>query len=276
MFPNVPEQPVWPQKGASAWQNPFVLRGGGWVSPLALEQGNWFAMLADSFNDDSPIDIAMSNEEASGPTQKIHLPLAEYIANLNGADNNDNPPLSGVAQAAQGYAKALESTRFPALQHVHRRINAAFGQGVSHSYFWVGPRGARTGMHWDDEDNVLITLAGQKRVRLFPLHGRAGLYPNDKYDSGTETCDVNTDNPDQYPLLDGVHHLGRETILGAGDLLYIPKFHYHEVVTLETSVAVNFFTSTRSEDWTRGFMRRGLHRLHCWGLYRNSKCTCHM
>merc|ERR1712061_612598 len=101
-------------------------------------------------------------------------------------------------------------------------------------------------------------LAGRKRVRLFPPGARHGLYPNGKYDSGTECCDVRTDDSLQYPLLEKIRHLGQEVVLGPGDVLYMPKFFFHEVATLETAVSVNIFTSSLLEDMTRGLIRRCL------------------
>ena len=57
-------------------------------------------------------------------------------------------------------------------------------------YCWMGPPGAVTGLHNDDENNVLAQIYGTKRVLLFEPEQAPYLYVNTKYDSGTQCCDV--------------------------------------------------------------------------------------
>jgi hypothetical protein len=52
--------------------------------------------------------------------------------------------------------------------------------------YMMGPGGAVTGLHSDDEDNVLLQICGKKRVVLFPPSSRHLLRPNQKYDSGKQ------------------------------------------------------------------------------------------
>ena len=64
------------------------------------------------------------------------------------------------------------------------------------------------------------------------------------------------EDPDykRFPRLRDLH--GFETLVGPGDLLYIPNCWWHQVETLsETSVSVTFWykVSSTSGSWTRAF-----------------------
>ena len=72
------------------------------------------------------------------------------------------------------------------------------------TFLWIGGYGSMTGMHNDDENNVLCQIYGNKTVYLYPPSAREYLYVNSMYDSGTECCDVDAlnsieDNQIKYP-----------------------------------------------------------------------------
>ena len=50
------------------------------------------------------------------------------------------------------------------------------------AFLWVGGADATTGLHSDDEDNVLIVTHGSKHVLLHPPSSRRHLDPNPRYD----------------------------------------------------------------------------------------------
>lgn len=282
----VPEDPatVLLQRRAE-WRRhgPRVVRSAAFAEPLALPHGGWFARLAAAASGEE-VDIAISQEESSEPTKKAREQLVAYLSRLaevaacegcrERSRCTDLAPLA--ARPAMGYAKQLELDElFPSLRYVSLRLEEALGRGHPHAYVWAGPAGSVTGMHNDDEDGALLNLAGRKRVRLFPPAAVNGLYRNSKYDSGTTCCDVDTDEPERFPLLATVQQMGWEVVLGPGDLLHIPKFYFHEVRSLEATVSVNFWSSGHLQDWTRGAVRRLFFRLHCMGMYRRGNCVCH-
>ena len=86
--------------------------------------------------------------------------------------------------AAAGYLK--QQPLNPLLVDAGRApwsLEGDFVSGWRHetAYLWVGPKGATTGLHSDDEDNVLLVLSGAKRVLLYPPGARRHLLPNDLY-----------------------------------------------------------------------------------------------
>mmetsp|Transcript_25300 Transcript_25300/g.35337 ORF Transcript_25300/g.35337 Transcript_25300/m.35337 type:complete len:203 (+) Transcript_25300:3-611(+) len=154
-------------------------------------------------------------------------------------------------------------------------------------YLWIGPKGSMTGLHNDDEDNVLCQIKGTKIVKLFPPHTRPYLYPNDKYDSGTECCDYDAfkdwkKTARSRQVFQRNFNLARKAgaalrfKLEEGDMLFIPKFWYHQVLTeSEYSISINQFSSTTAEFISYGIQREMLSMLHQLGLYGTKSCVCH-
>ena len=143
---------------------------------------------------------------------------------------------------------------------------------------WIGDEEAtKTGLHNDDEHNVLCQIRGQKRVVLICPSERPHLYPNELYDSGTECCDVDASLPDlrRHPLFARVR-VRYEVTLEPGEVLYIPRFWYHEVNPVgDFSVSVNYFCSTPLDQLWWGIGRAVLQCLHGAGVYKRGKCVCH-
>ena len=105
---------------------------------------------------------------------------------------------------------------------------------------WIGPGGTVSPAHTDKKHNVLCQVAGYKYVAVFyPDQGRA-LYP-DTTPMFENTSRVDLDSPDmeEFPLLSQLQ--GHHTILGPGEMLYIPPLVWHYVRSLEQSFSVSFW-----------------------------------
>ena len=158
------------------------------------------------------------------------------------------------------------------------RTGEAVSPHSTTSFLWIGPCGAVTGLHNDDENNVLICLAGRKRVLLAPPSASGSVYENSKYDEGTRCCDVDPEAPDLspggHPLFEDVPVTVAE--LGPGDVLFVPRYWYHHVrTTAPASISVNVFASTRWELLRDGSLRCASRFAHEWlGLWRG-RCVCH-
>ena len=105
---------------------------------------------------------------------------------------------------------------------------------------WIGPGGTVSPAHTDKKHNVLCQVAGFKYVAVFYPDQGPALYP-DTTPMFENTSRVDLDSPDmkEFPLLSQLQ--GHHTILGPGEMLYIPPLVWHYVRSLEQSFSVSFW-----------------------------------
>jgi len=131
-----------------------------------------------------------------------------------------------------------------------------------------------TGLHNDDEQNVLMQLAGSKHVLLYPPRDGPLLYMNDRYDKGTVCCSADPLAPDamqRWPLLRQATRW--EVTLQPGEQLFIPRYWWHRVACVSESVSVNAFGSTALELVREGAVRSVMDLAHQLGWWRGN-CVC--
>ena len=122
-----------------------------------------------------------------------------------------------------------------------------------------GGADATTGLHSDDEDNVLLVTHGSKHVLLHPPSSRRHLDPNPRYDNGTECCEIDAflseaEKVRQYPPYAGCAP-PLSFVLRAGDASSSRATGSTPVLSLGVSVSVNVFYSTLADLATRGAHR---------------------
>ena len=105
----------------------------------------------------------------------------------------------------------------------------------SQVFFWFGPAGTITPLHYDVVDIVLTQIHGSKHFRLYSPDQREWLY-----NSIGVFSDVDVEKPDllKYPLFQ--HAEPVELDLVAGEMLFLPKGHWHQVRSLTSSISVSF------------------------------------
>ena len=174
--------------------------------------------------------------------------------------------------------------------------------------FWIGPAGAKTGLHSDiDARNLLFQLHGKKVFGMFPpdqvgaAHTRVStaastaiasracqpsrlprppppqneyLYISDKYDPGAYLGRVDPFAPDyeQFPKFAQAQAL--EVDLEAGDVIFVPTRWFHYVRTVEASVSVSVRLYSICESLSMA-PSHFLQLLHDAGLYQPGNCVCH-
>ncbi|MGZ3240637.1 MAG: cupin-like domain-containing protein [Burkholderiaceae bacterium] len=139
---------------------------------------------------------------------------------------------------------------------------------------WIGPKGAHTGLHFDLLDNIAVLVQGLKRFYLAPpgfvqAHGAL----SNKYDRwarlAKESIHELAERKSPTDLLFYVD-------LFPGDVLYIPKGWWHEVINIEPSILLSgFFGHWKSvvQLWMTTGMKQFVHDINCFTCDRN--CTCH-
>ena len=163
--------------------------------------------------------------------QHACLYLQNTVLSL-GADGASMEPPAGLGEGMLGDIAALD------LQLL-RGFQAAGGFGQWRvSQLFVGTRatvGARSTLHFDHNDNLFLQIAGTKRFRLFAPTDGGNLYAFPCFHALDRRAQVNLpsrDEPEhaaQYPRLTSAHCF--EVVLGPGELLFLPAYWWHEVLT---------------------------------------------
>jgi jumonji domain-containing protein 7 len=131
---------------------------------------------------------------------------------------------------------------------------------------WIGD-GKTTGkLHFDEYDNFLVQVSGSKEILLFDPHHNENLYEGHiveaqlSYDPASEQflkhtlldstsmvmspVDISNPNLDRFPRFQHTNSL--ECTIRPGDVLYLPSFWWHEVVSSpdpdsSRNIAVNYW-----------------------------------
>ena len=105
---------------------------------------------------------------------------------------------------------------------------------------WIGPGGTVSPAHTDKKHNVLCQVAGYKYVAVFYPDQGPALYPDTTpMFENTSRVDLDSLDTEEFPLLSQLQ--GHHTILGPGEMLYIPPLVWHYVRSLEQSFSVSFW-----------------------------------
>lgn len=133
--------------------------------------------------------------------------------------------------------------------------------------FWVGTRHSLVPLHYDQPNNFLIQIYGEKRVLLFSPKQSKYLYMqpfNSRivHTSQIDTfIDVNKPNLSKFPKLQNAKLI--EVVLKAGDVLYIPPYWWHQVQGLSLNISVTYRWPCRLKQIPLYFHFYWLlHRLH--------------
>lgn len=100
----------------------------------------------------------------------------------------------------------------------------------------VASPGLQLWTHYDVMDNLLVQIVGRKRVVLFPPSAVEDLYLK-----GDKSIVVDIDDPDLKRFPRFPHAQRYECEMAPGDVLFLPALWFHNVTSLDYSVAVNSF-----------------------------------
>lgn len=107
---------------------------------------------------------------------------------------------------------------------------------------WLSGRGVGKGFHYDNADNVICQVVGQKRIWLVSPDQSNGMYPDDE--SATHPHNSRVRSPlrvdlAQFPAFADVEL--QVVDLGAGEALYVPPRWWHSTMSLARSISVNYW-----------------------------------
>jgi hypothetical protein len=125
---------------------------------------------------------------------------------------------------------------------------------------WVGKAGTVSPLHYDASDKIHALVSGRKHFLLFDRNQYSLLYPNSFFSNAPHISRVRFDRPDlrRFPRFRQVK--ARQTELRAGEMLFLPAGWWHQVTSLETSIALEF--PWPGPRWGRPFVRLAVWRMH--------------
>lgn len=143
---------------------------------------------------------------------------------------------------------------------------------------WVGPKGSMTPLHNDKSGHTFfVQLVGRKEFLLIPEEDTKCLYKSDIFDFMSLFSRVNLDKIDykRFPKIKNAKY--QRIVLNPGDTLIIPDGMWHEARAIDDSISV----CCRAHEMTlsrklRYFYWYSKAFLHLAGLYKRSRCLCHI
>ena len=214
---------------------------------------------------DREVQLVAGNRELESTTF-VGMRLSDYLRSLDVEAGTTPLPL---------YLKEFDL--LDALPELRRDLRHAeiFPRGVTKSLqSWIGPAGARTGLHRDYLDNLAVQVLGRKRFYLAHPNTveRLGALSG-KYDAwaqlarcGAQALACSDSSPgNDYAVVD----------LEPGDVLFVPALWWHEVHNLTPSILFGGFYGPRVSVAARWLWVRLRHLLHQLGCLGQQGCTCH-
>ena len=99
---------------------------------------------------------------------------------------------------------------------------------------WIGQPRVIAHCHYDGYHNFYVQLYGHKRFKLYHPSNWPGLYPYPFLHPSHAQAQVNLSHQGSRKRFSSVNRVEWfETVLGPGDLLYIPPLWFHEVESLD-------------------------------------------
>ena len=152
--------------------------------------------------------------------------------------------ITSESLGAYGYYFAQQpvDVLFPQLMNDIKSPDYFKEESLISTNLWFAGAGNITPMHYDLVHNLFAQVIGRKRVTLFAPEQTKLLYPFPKTSPIAHFSRVNLDDPDlvKFPRFPYARPL--ECIVEPGDILFIPIFWWHQVYSLDVSVAISFWS----------------------------------
>lgn len=113
--------------------------------------------------------------------------------------------------------------------------------------FWLSAADTRTPLHMDLPDNLFMQFVGRKEVRMYRPAQEWRMYRHPPWSRLPQVSRVDAYEPDlaHYPRFANARAL--HAVVAPGELLFVPRFWWHQFRSLSFSVSVNYW-------WANGWV----------------------
>jgi len=196
------------------------------------------AFFVDRYGDDD-VEVMVRYTHDGGREHET-MNLREYVASFATARFPDpkRPPYLVHYNALHRHPELVDDLgRLPFCPNFFELLPRVLPRRAAYSFGWknvlIGPRNAVYRLHTDQFglDGVVMQFQGRKRFVLYPPNEGPHLYFGE----------IDADEPDleKYPRF--AQARGRlEGILHPGDLVYVPRYWWHQVTSLDDSLSALF------------------------------------
>ena len=165
-------------------------------------------------------------------------PLLHYLHDV--AVERDGAPVMAGKAAPAAIAADLNETTATLLRIA--RMQAFFG-GIANAKLWIGQQGVAMPLHYDSADNLYVMLWGRKRA-LLAEPGQMDVfyrYPNKHPKVGSSQVNLSNPNLAEHPRFARAKLW--ETVVGPGDVLFLPANWWHQFEQpFEGTASLNFWS----------------------------------
>lgn len=185
--------------------------------------------------------------EFTPPTKQIEMKMAEFHKRLKDWKRGDERLyLQRPLTSAVGQEIVNDFLTFN-WQYINgKQVKHNWGTLTSNLLF-LSMEGNVTPCHYDEQENFFAQVSGYKRCILFPPCQFENLYAYPVHHPHDRQSMVDFDRPDYSKFPKFKEAKGVETILGPGEVLYIPVYWWHHIESLMRmgpTVTVNFWYKT--------------------------------
>jgi hypothetical protein len=106
---------------------------------------------------------------------------------------------------------------------------------------WISGRNSRGPLHYDLDENIHVVVTGRKRFFLFDYSQTPSLHVHSMLSATPHYSRVDAREPDLARFPEFRNAVGYEVTVHPGQMIYIPTGCWHQVITEEPSVAINFW-----------------------------------
>jgi len=185
---------------------------------------------------DCPDGTVFDVDAAEGASYRlVKLRFAEFVGSI-AADATHPRYLQSAIVGTQP-----DFTDLPALREQLDVPDVIEGESLVISKLFLGTGGHQTNLHYDPVHNLLLQVRGRKRVVLFSPADTKHLYQTPSFVGSFPASPIDVRAPDlaKYPRYRRAHAWVGE--IEPGQTLFIPAFWWHDVESLGTNVALNYW-----------------------------------